>query len=61
MNKQKLSKKNELSRQRRDVLKLSVSLFAVGVISGGLGVGSAYLLTGGTRLKNTQKTNKFSK
>ena len=47
--------KNELKRRRREMLKLSASLFAVGVISGGLGIGSAYLLTGGTQLEDSPK------
>jgi hypothetical protein len=43
------------------MLKFSASLFAVGVISSVLGVGSAYLLTSDTRLNDDPKQNKISK
>jgi hypothetical protein len=61
MRKPKLRQQNELSHRRRELLKFSASLFTVGVISGGLGIGSAYLLTGGTRLKNAPKSSKIIK
>ncbi len=56
MRKSKTRQKSELSRRRREMLKFSASIFAVGVISGGLGIGSAYLLTGGTRMKDSPNT-----
>jgi hypothetical protein len=43
------------------MLKFSASLIAVSVISGGLGIGSAHLLSSGTRMKGDSKLNKIGK
>jgi len=55
MTKREIRKKNEMRRQRRKMLKFSDSVFAVGVVGGGLGIGSTYLLTGGPQPKDPQK------
>jgi hypothetical protein len=43
------------------MFKFSASVLAVGIVGGGLGIGSAYLLTGGSRLKDDRKPRVTSK
>ena len=57
----RLRREIDVNYNRRKMFKFSASVLAVGIVGGGLRIGSAYLLTGGSRLKDDRKPRVTSK